>query len=166
MTRRLILMRHAKSGWDDPTLDDHDRPLTKRGNGAAVAIGAWLKENGYLPDAVLSSTARRTVETWRGLAPSLGDPAVEFSSALYLASPGEIMMTLSGRKETCVLMLGHNPGTGALAAGLLDKRPHHADFMRYPSAATTVIDFDIDNWQAVRPGAGTCVDFVVPRELG
>ena len=64
MTLRLILMRHAKSSWDSPGLDDHERPLNGRGCRSAKAIGAWLNDHGYLPDLVLSSDAERTRETW------------------------------------------------------------------------------------------------------
>jgi phosphohistidine phosphatase len=63
MTLRLILSRHAKSGWDDPDLSDHDRPLNARGRGDAPKVGAWLRAKGYLPDAALVSSARRTQET-------------------------------------------------------------------------------------------------------
>ena len=57
MIRTLILTRHAKSSWDDPFMNDHDRPLNKRGRKSAPAIGDWLRENGWLPDEVISSTA-------------------------------------------------------------------------------------------------------------
>ena len=64
MTRTLILTRHAKSSWDAPVASDHDRPLNKRGRKSAPAIGTWLKQNGWLPDEVISSTSARTRETW------------------------------------------------------------------------------------------------------
>jgi phosphohistidine phosphatase len=67
MTRTLILIRHTKSDWDDSGLDDHDRPLNDRGRLSAPRIGAWLAEQGFEPDAVLCSTARRTRETWEGI---------------------------------------------------------------------------------------------------
>ncbi|MFV2051744.1 SixA phosphatase family protein [Aliiroseovarius sp. YM-037] len=166
MTLRLILIRHAKSSWDDPTLDDHDRRLNARGRAAADAIGGWLAGKGYQPDAVLSSTARRTVETWQGLAPHLNpDTEVEFSSGLYHASPQAMLTALGRQSRDTVLLLGHNPGTAGLAAGLVSKPVDHAAFDRYPTAATAVLDFDADNWKAIRPGTGDLVDFVVPRDL-
>ena len=66
--RRLILTRHAKSDWDDPMLDDHDRPLNKRGQRSAAELGEWLHSRGYEPDEVLCSTALRTRETWAPVA--------------------------------------------------------------------------------------------------
>ena len=62
MTRRLILMRHAKSSWDNPFAEDHQRPLNGRGKRSAKAIGEWLRAQGYLPDQILSSSATRTRE--------------------------------------------------------------------------------------------------------
>ena len=61
-TRRLILLRHAKSDW--PDVPDRDRPLAKRGRRDAPKIGRWLREHGYLPDIVICSDARRTRQTW------------------------------------------------------------------------------------------------------
>ena len=62
--RRLILTRHAKSAWDDPRLEDFDRPLNRRGLRAALELGEWLHSRGYEPDQVLCSSAQRTRETW------------------------------------------------------------------------------------------------------
>jgi phosphohistidine phosphatase len=83
MTRTLILIRHAKSDWEHPALDDHDRPLNARGQRSAPRIGAWLAAQGLAPDAVLCSTARRTRETWQGIATRLpGAPEPVFSHGL------------------------------------------------------------------------------------
>lgn len=165
MTNRLILMRHAKSGWDDPAASDHERTLTERGRKASDAIGRWLNGKGYLPDVILCSNARRTVETWQLLAPHLPDAEVEFSRALYLATPGEMLAALQARSEQTVLLLAHNPGTAALAAGLTANEINHPGFRSYPTAATCVLDFATDNWREIQPGSGVPVDFVVPREL-
>ena len=64
---RLILMRHAKSDWSYAGLDDHARPLNKRGRTSAAALGNWLRHNEYIPDHVLCSSAERTGETLLGL---------------------------------------------------------------------------------------------------
>ena len=96
MTLRLILIRHAKSSWDNPLLDDHNRTLNERGRISANAIGKWLAEKHHLPDVVLCSTARRTVETWKTLSSHLANEAVvEISSALYLASAHQMLNLLS-----------------------------------------------------------------------
>ena len=166
MSLRLILARHAKSSWDDPALDDHDRPLNERGQRAAGVIGNWLAQKGYQPDVVLSSTALRAIETWTEIAPYLdGSAGVEFSSALYHASPQAMLAALAPRHESVVMLIGHNPGIAALAAGLIMERPKHAQFGRYPTGATSVIDFELTDWRAVGLNAGRISDFVVPRDI-
>jgi len=166
MTLRLILTRHAKSSWDDPMLDDHDRALNTRGNGAAKAIGQWISQNGYCPDAVYSSTSRRTSQTWAHIANHCPQTEeVQFTSALYLASPDRMLTILQGSRRNSVMLLGHNPGTGMLASALVKNPPSHPKFDQYPSAATTVIRFDVESWADVTPRSGQLEAFVVPRDL-
>lgn len=166
MTLRLILTRHAKSSWDDPTVDDHDRSLNTRGHTAAKAIGKWLEENDYCPKAVYSSTARRTSETWGHIAKNCQRAdEVQFTSALYLASPDRMLTILQGSRRDCVMMLGHNPGTGMLAAALLKTPPTHPKFDQYPSAATVVIEFEAESWADITRHSGRVEAFIVPRDL-
>ncbi len=61
--RRLLLLRHAKSSWSDPTARDHERPLNDRGRRAAPLVGDYLRREDLVPDLVLCSSARRTCET-------------------------------------------------------------------------------------------------------
>ena len=164
--RRLILTRHAKSDWSSPAMRDHDRPLNARGRDAAGRIGRWLAGAGHVPDRVLSSTATRTRETWDGIAAAL--PAgieVAFLPELYGAAPVTMMRALQGAGGETVLMLGHNPGIGALAHALPRHVPDHDKFTQYPTGATLVLDFDIARWEDLQPGTGDVLDFVVPREL-
>ncbi len=160
-TRSLILMRHAKSSWGDPGLADHDRPLNARGRRSARALGSWLRAQGLRPDQVLSSSARRTRETFAGL-----DIAAEavFTEALYHAGPAELFKALRGATGRCVLMLGHNPGIAYFAAELLRTAPDHPRFHDYPTCATLVAEFD-SPWNRVAPHAGRVRAFVIPREL-
>lgn len=164
--RRLILMRHAKSSWADPGQRDLDRPLNKRGRRSAALIGGWLKDKGYLPEMALVSSARRTQETWAGVVAATGAAPTTYLPELYHAAPEAMLSMLRGAAGAgTLLMLGHQPGTGAFAARLLADPPSDEGFGKYPTAATTVIAFDVDDWQAVGWGAGRLVDFVVPREL-
>ena len=162
--RRLILMRHAKSDWSHGT-DDHDRPLNPRGRNAALALGDWLRKQDLLPNAVLCSTATRTCQTCAGLAlPDSTD--VAHVAALYLAEPAQILDTLRQRAMGgTVLLIAHNPGIANTAAALLKENPGRPGFDRYPSGATTVIDFEIDDWAALDWRMGKLHDFVVPKEL-
>lgn len=166
MSLTLILTRHAKSAWDDPAKDDFDRPLNARGRKSAPAIGAWLAEKGYLPDVVLVSGARRTVETWERMAGKLPETAVmESAPALYLAEPKIILGVLRSQTVPTVMMIGHNPGFAHLARALAKNAPAHPKFQQYPTAATSVMEFDEANWSDIGPGKGRVLDFVVPRDL-
>lgn len=163
MSLKLILMRHAKSGWDDPTLSDHQRGLNPRGQFSAPAIGAWLQAKGHLPDLLLSSDATRTRETWAGLG---FDAEERFLRDLYLAPSLTMLEVLrqAGVAQT-VLMLGHNPGIAEFAERLAKHAPQDGDFLRYPTCATTVFQFDIQSWAEVRAGTGEVLDFTIPRRL-
>lgn len=164
--KRLILTRHAKSAWDDPTVTDHDRPLNERGKAAAADLGEWLASRGYVPEKVLCSDAVRTRATWSGLAPALpGTPMLELKPALYHAGPDVMLAVLQHAQADVVMMIGHNPGIADFAARLVAKAPLNPEFVRYPTGATLVADFMIDSWAEVGFGLGATVDFVIPREM-
>ncbi|MGB3178472.1 MAG: histidine phosphatase family protein [Albidovulum sp.] len=162
--RRLILTRHAKSAWDDPVIDDHDRPLNGRGKHAALELGEWLTSRGYEPDEVLCSSAARTRETWTMLAatPLEVTPKLAILPALYHASADVMMKHLKRAKGDCVMMIGHNPGIAEFAALLPARAPIDPDFRRYPTAATLVVDFEVANWDDIAPETGSVLDFFVP----
>ena len=166
MTLRLILIRHAKSSWDDPFADDHARVLNERGRASATAIGDWLADKGYVPDVVLCSDAARTVETAERIMPKLTPtPDLQLSGRIYLASPDTIADLIQRQTAQTVAVIGHNPGIGMLANGLVRTAPKHHRFSDYPTCAVTVIDFEEDAWSAIRPHKGTAIDFIVPRDL-
>lgn len=162
MTRRLILMRHAKSSWGDAMLTDHARPLNERGRRSAEALGDWLQQQHYLPDETLCSSAARTRETLERL--NLDTPA-QFLDILYHASPQSMFKALSRAYGACVLMLGHNPGIAAFADALVAQQPNHPRFHDYPTCATLVAEFEIDDWADLKKASGTPLAFVIPREL-
>ncbi len=166
MTLRLILTRHAKSSWGNPGLGDHDRRLNARGRASADAIGDWLVASGHLPGQALVSSAARTRETWARIADRLpAPPPATILPGLYLASPGEMLAALRAARAPTVIMIAHNPGTAQLADALAAQPPDDPRFFRYPTAATTVLDFAADNWRDIAPGSGQVVDFVLPRDL-
>ena len=164
--RRLILMRHAKSSWANPSQRDLDRPLNKRGRRAAGLIGTWMKAKGLLPNLALVSTARRTQETWSGVVAIAGAARTTYVPELYHAGPETMLAVLRNVPDVAgVLMLGHQPGIGEFARRLLAEPADDPDFAKYPTAATAVIDFDSDAWAATDWGSGRLTDFVVPRVL-
>ncbi len=118
MKRRLIVMRHAKSSWEDGVQTDHQRPLNRRGRRDAPAIARRLAEIGWVPHLVISSDSQRTRETFELISEPLSEhnrPApldVVFTGSLYLSGLPDIRMQLSQVPDEVdsVLVLGHNPG--------------------------------------------------------
>lgn len=165
-SQRLILLRHAKSAWDDPEQRDHDRPLNARGRAACDAIGDWLAMRGYLPAQVLCSTAARTVETWERVSARLPDsPEATYLPGLYHAEPHAIRAAIAQAVATPLLVIGHNPGFGELAHRVVVTPPAHPKFGQYPTAATLVADLSGEGWAEAINAPGTVVDFTVPRDL-
>lgn len=169
--KRLILFRHAKSAWDDPELEDHDRPLNQRGRLAAPLMGAWLSERGFLPDRVLSSSSRRTIETWHRARPCVpGAPEAEILPTLYHADPMRMLEVVQGLDpdSACGLILGHQPGLGSFLRRLA--APDTAAtcaraYRKFPTAACAAVDFPVNDWRDVAFGGGHFHSFAVPREL-
>jgi len=166
--KRVILMRHAKSSWAEPGLDDHVRPLNDRGRRDAPRIGQWLDREGHLPDAALVSTAARTQATWAGLGSAFAEVPVILRDDIYEAPPGSLLAALRAAppEAACVLMLGHNPGIGALARILLAEPPATPAFLKFPTSAAAVIALPVAQWSEVDPGSGRLNDFVTPAMLG
>lgn len=162
MSLTLVLMRHAKSSWDDPALADHDRPLNPRGQRAAVALGDWLRDQGHMPEEALISTSARTRETFARLGLDLAPREL---GEMYHAGPMRLIECLRKAHERCVLMIGHNPGLAEFAANIVEEPPQHNRFFDYPTCATLVARFERETWHDLTWSEGRLVDFVVPREL-
>jgi phosphohistidine phosphatase len=171
--RQLLLLRHAKSSWDDATTPDRDRPLNARGRRAAVGMRQAMHDLGLAPDVVLVSTARRTMETLEALEPWDDTPLVDPMDSLYLANPMQLTAALHGVAETVrsVLLIGHNPGIHDLALGLAgplamqgtgaNERALAAGF---PTGA--LAEFVVAGaWRDLREGGGRLVRFLTPRML-
>src|SRR4051794_27998376 len=161
MSKRLLLLRHAKSSWDDPGLSDHDRPLAPRGRKAAALMASYLSEERIRPALVLCSTAVRARETLEGV--GLADDVV-FERELYGASSGELLERL-GRVPDSVesaMLIGHNPGMQDLALMLGGTGDVERKF---PTGALATFAFD-GGWSDLGPGRADLVDFVRPKQLG
>ena len=166
MTLTLILTRHAKSSWGDPDLDDFDRTLNNRGRRSADAIGGWLAKNGYLPDTVVVSGARRTVETWSRMAHHFPDTATMSSNpGLYLASGQAILGILRTQTSPTCMIICHNPGIADFAHRISATAHPHPRFSDYPTGATAIIRFDATDWNTIDWATGTPEEFIVPRDL-
>jgi phosphohistidine phosphatase len=137
----LLVMRHAKSSWDDAGCPDHARPLNERGRRDAPRMGRWLLAQGYAPTRIVASSARRARETAELLAGVLHPPPpVELRDDLYHATVEHLAAVLPPltRNEECLLVIGHNPGL----EGLL--REWAGEAVRLPTAAIArwKVDFD------------------------
>jgi phosphohistidine phosphatase len=170
--KRIYLLRHAKSSWDDPALSDFDRPLNKRGRKAAPRLGKLLKKRGWTPDLVLCSTAARAAETWELAAAELkSEPQVKPLKTLYLATPSQMLraMQRTPPEAASVMLVGHNPGIENLAAQLAGpeskKKPLARLREKFPTAALAVFDFEAADWASLGQGGCRLVDFVVARDL-
>lgn len=171
--RQLLLLRHAKSSWDDRDLTDHARPLNPRGQQAAAAMRIAMGQLGLCPDQVLVSTARRTRETAAALEPWPHAPLTHATDDLYLASAAALLDTLQAVPETArsVLVVAHNPGLHELAMMLIGAQTltlANADMRRlsegYPSGALT--EFAVPGpWNTLAEGGGRLVRFLCPRDL-
>lgn len=167
----LYLFRHAKSAWDDPSLDDVDRPLAPRGARAAPAMAAFMKSHGLQPDLVLCSAARRTRDTWALMAGTLGRPRTTYLEEIYEADASVLAAAIRSAADAHRLMLiGHNPGLQDLALSLIrsgDRAERQALALaeKFPTAALAVIEFDIDAWRDLAPATGRLTRFMTPKRL-
>jgi phosphohistidine phosphatase len=168
--RQLLLLRHAKSAWDDPGLSDHSRPLNQRGRLAATAMRQAMLGLALAPDVVLVSSSRRTLQTLEALEPWEETPIVEPMDALYLATAPQMLQVLNKVAETArsVLLIGHNPGLHELALQLTGTARDPADARRlaegFPTSA--LAEFTVPGaWRALAPGGGRLHRFLAPRDL-
>lgn len=141
--KTLLLLRHAKSTWDNSDLADHDRPLKRRGVKAACRVGRLLKQESLQPDAILCSTAVRAKQTLELLLEESGmKPPVEFLGRLYHCEPAVFatcLQHLSDDVQTAML-IGHNPGLEAFLCQLVGQPE------LFPTAALARIELPITHW--------------------
>ncbi len=170
--KKLTLLRHAKSGWDDPVARDFDRPLNARGKRAALRIGEYLREHDLRYDHIVASPAIRVVETIEHLAEAVGETiAPAWDKRVYLASAVsllDVVQEADDRYES-LLLVGHNPGLEDLVLMMVPDKP--GDTARdqieekFPTAAIVEISFPVDRWEDVKPNSGALSLFVRPRDL-
>ena len=160
-TRRLIVMRHAKAG-DLPGGPDLERALTPRGMADATRAGQWLAGQGYLPDAVIVSSARRARQTWRQVSAEFTDYGVRAHKAesLYEATAGDLLEFVRGTADQASMLMdvGHNPPAGSLADALTG-----GGLSRFPTSAIAVIGFS-GPWSRLNPGDGSLIASWTPRQ--
>lgn len=171
MSKILLLLRHAKSSWDTPAHSDFERPLNRRGERSAAVIGIMMKQEKVVPDLILCSSARRTLQTRDIIRPYLPrNCTVEEISRIYEASVREIFSVLSELPDNVQkpLLIGHNPGLAQLTLSLCGTAGGE-DLTRvqekFPTGALATIELAIDTWNDIAPGKGRLRHFVTPKDL-
>jgi len=163
--KNLILIRHAKSSWDEPGVGDRERPLNKRGLKDAPKIGKTLHERGVNPDVIIVSLAVRAWTTAELIADELEYPREELvqESAIYAAGLNALMQVVQNIDEEVetACLIGHNPGFEDLANTLIPGMP-----ISHMSTCSVVrMQLNSDTWGAADVGDGELVEFLEPKEL-
>ena len=163
MTKRVTLLRHAKSSHDDFSLRDHDRPLSKRGERDAPEMGRRLADSGSRPSLIVTSTAVRARQTARAVARAIGYPQefLQSERRLYLADPDTILDVIAEQDDTFndIVVCGHNPGMTELACQLSGTYIDNV-----PTCGIVIVDADTDSWAALRGARRALVDFDYPKK--
>jgi phosphohistidine phosphatase len=156
---RLILLRHGKAEADAASGRDFDRALTERGKSDAQIVAKALDQAGVRPDLVLVSPAARAAQTWEAMAQVFPEAEVQAAPELYEISPDAILALAraGGGKARTVMVVGHNPGLGQLAAWLAQEAPAGEGRRRiadgFPTAAAAVIGFSPPAFDLLTPKA-------------
>jgi phosphohistidine phosphatase len=165
---RIQLLRHAKSSWEEPALDDRERPLAPRGRRATRRLAGWLAASGVRPQLVLCSPAVRARETLDGVLDALGSPELVVDETLYHASSSALLARIRALPDAIgdVVLVGHNPGLAEFCLDLARPGPlRRRVALKLPTGALAVLEAEVDGWAAVEPGGATLVELVLPRGL-
>lgn len=166
--KRLGLLRHAKSDWDDVAVRDFERGLNARGRAGAALMGRHIRAQGDAWDAILASPADRVKRTLE--ASGLGAPVL-WQPGAYLADAGTLLGLVRKAPEEAgsALLVGHNPGLHELLLALVAREHRDSLFAKaaekFPTAAYAVLELGIDRWTECQPGCGKLVHFARPRDL-
>jgi len=161
--KTLLLLRHAKSSWDNPDLADHDRPLNHRGQKDAPRMGKIMRDKGLLPDLILCSSAvraRQTLELANEALAYYGE--IEYREELYSFEPGAYLRAIHDIPSVnqLVMIVGHNPSIQEVLTGLT------GEYMSMPTAALAEIELSIEEWGQISFGMGAILkNFWVPKGI-
>ncbi len=161
--KTLYILRHAKSSWDNPDLDDFQRPLNERGEKDAPRMGKRLHKVQVSPKLICSSPANRALTTAQLVATELGYPIGDIQEELKLYHAGEesileILRSFNDTLET-VMIVGHNPGFTEFANDLLNE-----EISNLPTAGVVGAKLNITSWKEARWGCGEMLFFEYPKK--
>jgi phosphohistidine phosphatase len=163
--KRLTLLRHAKSSWGQPDLDDQDRPLNQRGQRDTPIMGRRLVAHGVRPSLIITSPAKRARQTAKLLAREIGYP-IEFmhtEKSLYLADPATILGVIEGQEDTFsdIVVCAHNPGITDLANQLCSQSIDNV-----PTCGMVIVEAGTDSWIEIVNSPRTFIAFDYPKKSG
>ena len=161
--KTLILMRHAKSSWKEPFSSDFDRTLTKRGKTDAPEMGKRLHRRQIVPDLMMTSPAKRAVETAKIVAGELGYPVkkIEKNENIYEAKLEDLIHLVHSLDDSAdtILLIGHNPGFYHLVNHLSE------DYLQeFPTSAVCAIEFRTDSWRKINQNSGRTLYYDYPKK--
>ncbi len=160
MSKKLYIIRHAKSSWKDFTLDDFDRPLNKRGRLNAPFMGKILKGKNIIPDIILSSPALRAKTTAKIIANEIGfSKSIIYDENIYEAGVDELDNIISkvDDKNDILFLVGHNPSLNMLVDSYINF------YENIPTCGIVVIEFDCDSWRDINSGNSRFILFDYPK---
>ena len=173
--RQIFLLRHAKSSWDHPSLDDFERPLNERGIKAAAAMGHYMSRQGLVPNIVLCSPSKRTRETLDalkgGMGHALAHVPIDFNDGIYEANFMDLLAILRGvdNEYKKILMIGHCPGIANVATLLADKQGDARALAKldekFPTCSIAVLNTGIKDWLELGQASCSLGAFIRPTDL-
>ncbi len=163
--KKLYLLRHAKSSWDDSSIPDHERELNDRGRKEAKKMGEYFLEKNIIPDLIICSTSKRTRETYKLIIEKI-DKNIQtiFEDNIYEASVSDIFDAISkvSKEVDSLLIIGHNPGMGYMVEkltnipGIIDK---------FGTCSLAELEVDIQKWSDIRKTTVKLINFISPKTL-
>ncbi len=162
--KRLTLIRHGKSDWHSETERDFERPLNRRGEKAAPLMGQRLTARGCCPDKIISSSAKRALQTAKRIAKEIDYPEsqIEYCAEIYeayLKTLIDLLHNLS-EQDTVVILIGHNPGFSELGQWLSPETPECL-----PTCGLLELELDIDTWAEAHEACATLLHYDYPKNL-
>ena len=163
-------MRHAKSSWDFPNLNDHDRPLNKRGVNSAKLICEFFIKKKIKFDLVYCSSSKRTMQTLNILSEKINFKNIIQKKALYHVNADEIIYILkqTGNNYKTLLLINHEPSMSKLISQIClnEKSDQMQNLKRkFPTAAVAEVNFNFNDWEKLAKVKGKLISFIKPKDL-
>jgi len=172
MTKKLLILRHAKSNWDENDVNDHKRGLNQRGFENSKKIAEFLEKNKFIPDHILCSSAKRALLTLDPIIKIWNEIPRNISDEMYLASPEIIISIIKKQKKySQILLIGHNPGLAGLVLKLIGNNIEKLNedlkysISKFPTCSLAKISLNIKNWSELRFGVGNLEEFIRPKDI-